>query len=182
MFKIVGGLVEFLLPGTRCVGVAVPYRAIPRTCQNVRSERLISQRQNRPVPPFQNQPLLGDRVFHPPNRALSSRGKRRIHDKPNQMEINACKPWLEGEIEAVKPKIIVALGATAAQGLLGKSFRVTKQRGRIIHVGTYPPVLATVHPSSLLRQTTEQDREWEIQLFIADLKKVTEFVHKFEPK
>jgi DNA polymerase len=103
------------------------------------------------------------------------RGKRRIHDKPNQMEINACKPWLESEIEAVKPRIIVALGATAAQGLFGKSFRVTKQRGKVIHIETYPPILATVHPSSLLRQTTEQDREREIKLFIADLKKVAKF-------
>jgi uracil-DNA glycosylase len=104
------------------------------------------------------------------------RGKRRIHEKPNQMEIAACKPWLEREIEAVQPKIIVALGATAAQGLLGSSFRVTKQRGKVLRVEGYPPILATVHPSSLLRQISHEDRERETQRFVADLKKCTEFV------
>jgi uracil-DNA glycosylase family protein len=104
------------------------------------------------------------------------RGKRRINEKPNQMEITACKPWLESEIKAVHPKLIVVLGATAAQGLLGKSFRVTKQRGKIIQLQDYPPILATVHPSSLLQQSTEQDRRREIQLFIADLKKGAEFI------
>ena len=98
------------------------------------------------------------------------RGKRRIHEKPNQMEISACKPWLDREIEAVRPKMIVALGATAAQGLLGPSFRVTKQRGKVMRVEGYPPILATVHPSSLLRQITAEDRERETQRFIEDLK------------
>jgi uracil-DNA glycosylase family protein len=105
-----------------------------------------------------------------------SRGKRRIHEKPNQMEISACKPWLIREIEAVQPKIIVALGATAAQGLLGSSFRVTKQRGHVLRVEGYPPILATVHPSSLLRQITDDDRERETQRFVADLKKCAEFI------
>lgn len=104
------------------------------------------------------------------------RGKRRIHDKPNRMEINACKPWLDKEIESVKPKIIVTLGATAAQGLLGTSFRVTKQRGKILRSGHYPPILATVHPSSLLRQKTDEDREREIKLFVADLRTGAEFI------
>ena len=104
------------------------------------------------------------------------RGKRRIHEKPNQMEISACKPWLKSEIEAVQPKMIVALGATAAQGLLGPSFRVTRQRGTVVRVEDYPPILATVHPSSLLRQISHEDRERETQRFVADLKKCAEFV------
>jgi len=104
------------------------------------------------------------------------RGKRRLHEKPNQMEISACKPWLQYEIEAVQPKVIVALGATAAQGLMGSSFRVTKQRGTVLRIEGYPPILATVHPSSLLRQITDQDRERETQQFIADLKKSAEFI------
>jgi uracil-DNA glycosylase len=104
------------------------------------------------------------------------RGKRRIHEKPNQMEISACKPWLKREIEAVQPKMVVVLGATAAQGLLGSSFRVTKQRGTVVRVEEYPPILATVHPSSLLRQISHEDRERETQQFIADLKKCAEFI------
>jgi DNA polymerase len=104
------------------------------------------------------------------------RGKRRLHEKPNQMEISACKPWLQREIEVVQPKMIVALGATAAQGLLGSSFRVTKQRGTVRRVEGYPPILATVHPSSLLRQTTPEDRERETQRFVADLRKCEEFI------
>jgi DNA polymerase len=104
------------------------------------------------------------------------RGKRRIHERPNQIEITACKPWLESEIEAVQPKMIVALGATAAQGLLGLSFRVTKQRGTIVRIENYPPILATVHPSSLLRQTSHEDRERETRRFVADLKKCAEFI------
>ena len=104
------------------------------------------------------------------------RGKRRLHEKPNQMEISACKPWLEREIEVVQPKIIVALGATAAQGLLGSAFRVTKQRGAVMRIEGYPPILATVHPSSLLRQITDEDRERETQRFVADLKKCADFI------
>ena len=104
------------------------------------------------------------------------RGKRRLHDKPNQMEIDACKPWLENEIGAVQPKLVVVLGATAGRALLGPSFRVTRQRGTIMQLQEYPPIIATVHPSSLLRQTTKEDREREIQLFIADLKKCAEFI------
>ncbi|MGC1869383.1 MAG: UdgX family uracil-DNA binding protein [Acidobacteriaceae bacterium] len=104
------------------------------------------------------------------------RGKRRLHEKPNQAEISACKPWLEREIEAVQPKMVVALGATAAQGLLGSSFRVTKQRGTVLRIEGYPPILATVHPSSLLRQITDEDRERETRFFVADLKKCAEFI------
>ena len=97
------------------------------------------------------------------------RGKRRIHKKPSMREMAACRPWLTAEIQAVKPKLIVCLGATAAQSLLGPAFRVTKDRGRVMEVAGYPPLLATVHPSSILRAQTDEDRERERRLFIADL-------------
>ncbi len=99
------------------------------------------------------------------------RGKRRIHEKPNSIEITACKPWLDAEIELVKPGLIVCLGATAAQALLGKSFRVTKDRGQKREIAGYPPIVATVHPSSILRAPDTADRERETAAFIADLKK-----------
>ncbi|HTD54857.1 MAG TPA: UdgX family uracil-DNA binding protein, partial [Silvibacterium sp.] len=93
------------------------------------------------------------------------RGKRRIHKKPSMREVAACRPWLAAEIDAVKPRLIVCLGATAAQSLLGSAFRVTKDRGRIIEIAGYPPILATVHPSSILRAQTDEDRERERRLF-----------------
>jgi uracil-DNA glycosylase family protein len=99
------------------------------------------------------------------------RGKRRIHEKPNSTEIMACTPWLDTEIDLVKPRLIVCLGATAAQGLLGKTFRVTKNRGQKLEVPGYPPIVATVHPSSILRAREATDRERETAAFIADLKK-----------
>jgi DNA polymerase len=100
------------------------------------------------------------------------RGKRRIHSKPSAMEIQACHPWLEEEIRVVGPAVIVCLGATAAQALLGKSFRVTKQRGEFVPSNLAPHVLATVHPSSLLRAPDEATRREEFARFVADLKKV----------
>jgi DNA polymerase len=96
------------------------------------------------------------------------RGKRRIHQKPNWTEMTACRPWLEAEIEAVEPRVIVALGATAAQTLLGRQFRVTKQRGELIE-SPYGNVVATIHPSAILRA---ENREAEYAGFVADLKKV----------
>jgi uracil-DNA glycosylase len=99
------------------------------------------------------------------------RGKRRIHQKPNWAEMTACRPWLETEIELVKPKVIVCLGATAAQSLLGRQFRVTKQRGVPVESDLAPVVMATVHPSSILRGPPE-DREQSMQDFIADLRAV----------
>ncbi len=104
------------------------------------------------------------------------RGKLRIHKKPRLQEIIACHPWLEAEIEAVAPRIIVCLGATAAQALLGSAFRVTAQRGQIIKKQDYPPILATVHPSSILRAPDEKRRHHERQLFIADLKKAARVI------
>ena len=79
------------------------------------------------------------------------RGKRRIHAKPNWSEIAACRPWLEAELRAVKPEILVALGATAAQALFGRDFRVTKQRGTPVETELAPEALATIHPSAILR-------------------------------
>ncbi|HEX4566830.1 MAG TPA: UdgX family uracil-DNA binding protein [Vicinamibacterales bacterium] len=100
------------------------------------------------------------------------RGKRRIHAKPNGAEIAACRPWLETEIALVKPRILVALGATAAQALLGKSFKVTQHRGRFVDSALAPRVTATVHPSSILRAPDDESRHAEMKRFVADLKRV----------
>src|ERR671939_783370 len=98
------------------------------------------------------------------------RGKRRIHQKPNSREIAACRPWLEAELRLIKPKLVVALGATAAQTIFGPSFRVTRERGKILSSDLAPKVMATVHPSSLLRQPDEESREREYALFVRDLR------------
>jgi len=98
------------------------------------------------------------------------RGKRRIHKKPSTTEMVACRPWLEAEIDVVKPDLLVALGATAAQSLLGKAFRVTEQRGKVLESDYGVPILATVHPSSLLRAPDDETRRRETDRFIADLK------------
>jgi DNA polymerase len=100
------------------------------------------------------------------------RGKRRIHKKPNSAEIAACRPWLDGEMDALKPRAIVCLGATAAQALLGRQFKVTAQRGRLIESPLAPIVVATVHPSSLLRAPDENTRRRETEAFIRDLRVV----------
>ena len=104
------------------------------------------------------------------------RGKRRIHQKPNWGEMTACKPWLEAEIELVRPKVIVALGATAAQTLLGRQFRVTKQRGVPVDSPLAPSVIATVHPSSILRAPDEAARREAMQDFVADLREVAKLI------
>ena len=98
------------------------------------------------------------------------RGKRRIHQKPNAREIAACRPWLEAELRFVKPKLVVLLGATAAQTIFGSSFRVTRERGKVLSSKFAPKVVATVHPSSLLRQPDEASREREYRNFLADLR------------
>jgi uracil-DNA glycosylase family protein len=100
------------------------------------------------------------------------RGARRIHSKPGSMEIAACFPWLKAELAAVKPRIVVALGATAAQALFGRAFRVTRDRGRPIPSRWAQYALATVHPSSLLRAPDEETRHREIARFVEDLKTV----------
>jgi uracil-DNA glycosylase len=98
------------------------------------------------------------------------RGPRRIHSKPGSVEIEACFPWLEAEIAVVKPRVIVALGATAAQVLFGRAFRVSKDRGRVIPSRWASYALATVHPSALLRAPDEETRHREIERFIGDLR------------
>jgi DNA polymerase len=100
------------------------------------------------------------------------RGKRRIHAKPNSAEIAACRPWLETEIALVKPRVLVCLGATAAQALLGKSFKVSRQRGTFVPSPLAPRVTATVHPSSILRAPDEDSRHAEMTRFVADLARV----------
>jgi uracil-DNA glycosylase len=97
------------------------------------------------------------------------RGKRRIHQKPNASEIAACRPWLDAELSVVKPKALVCLGATAAQALLGRQFRVSKERGVPVESDLAPVVMATVHPSSILRS---ENREQELELFVQDLRQV----------
>ena len=104
------------------------------------------------------------------------RGPRRIHSKPSSLEISACHPWLEGEIAAVMPRVIVALGATAAQALFGRSFPVTKERGRPIRSTLAPVAFATVHPSALLRAPDEEARHRETERFIEDLRAAAAFL------
>jgi uracil-DNA glycosylase family protein len=99
------------------------------------------------------------------------RGKRRIHQKPNAAEIAACRPWLDAELALVKPKVLVCLGATAAQALLGRQFRVSKDRGVPVESELAPVVMATVHPSSILRS---DDREAEMAMFVEDLRRVAQ--------
>ena len=101
------------------------------------------------------------------------RGKRRIHQKPNWAEMTACRPWLEAEIDVVRPRVLVALGATAAQTLLGRQFRVTKQRGEPVDSPLAEIVLATIHPSAILRA---EDRDAEYAGFVADLRKVATYL------
>jgi uracil-DNA glycosylase family protein len=100
------------------------------------------------------------------------RGKRRIHKKPNAVEITACRPWLDAEIGVIQPRAIICLGATAAQALLGPKFRVSIQRGRFVESPLADYVTATVHPSSILRAPTDEARHAEKARFIADLKKI----------
>ena len=100
------------------------------------------------------------------------RGKRRIHKKPNALEIAACRPWLEAEINAVKPKVVVCLGATAAQALLGRGFRVTQHRGVTLKSAMAPAVMATVHPSAILRAPDDETRQRETVRFIQDFKRI----------
>jgi DNA polymerase len=97
-------------------------------------------------------------------------GKRRLHEKPNRSEIAACRLWLDAEIGILKPQVVVCLGATAAQALISSSFKVTQQRGKLIPSNLAPHVMATVHPSSILRAPDEAARERERKLFVADLR------------
>jgi uracil-DNA glycosylase family protein len=100
------------------------------------------------------------------------RGKRRIHKKPNALEIRACRPWLEAEISVVKPRVIICLGSTAAQAVIGPKFKVSTQRATFVESPLAPFVTATVHPSSILRAPSDEARHTETERFIADLKKI----------
>jgi DNA polymerase len=102
----------------------------------------------------------------------AERGKRRIHKKPRYSEIHACRPWLDSELDVVKPEVLVCLGASAAQALLGRGFRVTRQRGKPVESSFAPIVIATVHPSSILRAPDEKSRHSEMTAFVDDLKQV----------
>ena len=104
-----------------------------------------------------------------------AKGKRRIHAKPNWSEIAACRPWLDAELAAVQPRVLVCLGATAAQALLGRSFRVTKERGRPVESDLAESVVATIHPSAILRME-EDEREEEMRAFVDDLRVVAKLI------
>ena len=99
----------------------------------------------------------------------TQRGKRRLHEKPNAHQVRACRPWLEAEIEVVRPRTIVLMGATAAQSVMGPAFRVSKQRGEVMSSPFGIPVVATVHPSSILRATDDASRDAAMEAFISDL-------------
>jgi DNA polymerase len=106
------------------------------------------------------------------------RGKRRIHKKPSALEISACRQWLDSEIASVQPQIVVLLGATAAQSIMGRHFLVSQQRGRWVTSQIAPYVLATVHPSSILRTADEKSRHEELAKFIEDLRPVAALVRE----
>jgi uracil-DNA glycosylase family protein len=106
------------------------------------------------------------------------RGKRRIHAKPKRIHIQACTPWLEAEIRVVRPRIVVALGATAAAALFGPQFRLTKERGTIRACALAPQALATIHPSAILRSPDDETRHAELARFIADLKVVAGLIEQ----
>jgi len=100
------------------------------------------------------------------------RGKRRIHAKPSWSELSACRPWLEAELDVVRPRVLVCLGASAAQALLGRDFRVTRQRGEWLESDLAEHVTATIHPSAILRQRDDESRQREMEAFVRDLKLV----------
>jgi DNA polymerase len=108
------------------------------------------------------------------------RGKKRIHQKPDSSEIAACRPWLDAELALLRPKVLVCLGATAAQALLGPSFRVTKSRGAFVPSSLAPYVTATVHPSSILRAPDAASRALQTRAFVQDLKTVSRKLQKIE--
>jgi DNA polymerase len=112
------------------------------------------------------------------------RGKLRIHKKPNMKEIHACRPWLEAEVQTLRPKLIVCLGSVAAQSLLGSKFRITQSHGEIHAAGDLPPVLATLHPAAILRAPTTEDRKLMAEAFIEDLRRAALFLdqNKHESK
>jgi DNA polymerase len=105
----------------------------------------------------------------------TARGKRRLHQRPDREEISACLPWLEAEVALVKPDVIVCLGATA-QALLGPAFRVTKQRGQLMASTLGAPIMATVHPSSILRAPDDESRKTALEGLVADLRQLRQYL------
>jgi uracil-DNA glycosylase family protein len=108
----------------------------------------------------------------------AERGKRRIHKKPRYSEIHACRPWLDAELRYVRPHVLVCLGATAAQSLLGRDFSVSRQRGQLIESSLAPIVTATVHPSSILRAPNDESRRAQMSSFVEDLRKVAHMARR----
>ncbi|HVJ07204.1 MAG TPA: UdgX family uracil-DNA binding protein [Acidisarcina sp.] len=106
------------------------------------------------------------------------RGSRRIHEKPRGLEMQACKPWLEAEIAAIRPRLLICLGATAAQIFFGRDYRITEHRGDVMQLAGLPPIFITIHPSAVLRITGDQDRRRELESFIRDLTKVAALVRE----
>jgi uracil-DNA glycosylase len=106
------------------------------------------------------------------------RGKLRIHKKPSMREIHACRPWLEAELEAVRPELIVCLGAVAAQSLLGSKFKITQSHGEVQKTEGLPPIIATLHPSAILRARSEEDRDHDTRVFLEDLRRVAAYVSR----
>ena len=104
------------------------------------------------------------------------KGKRRIHAKPSWSEIAACRPWLEAELAVVRPRVLVCLGATAAQALLGRDFRVTQRRGELVETDLAPKATATVHPSAILRAPDDESRRAEFAAFVDDLRVVARLI------
>lgn len=104
------------------------------------------------------------------------RGKIRLHKRPSVGEVHACRPWLDAELKVIRPELIVCLGAVAAQGLLGSRFRVTLSHGILQRASEYPPILATIHPASILRASIDADRHDQTALFVDDLRKAGEYL------
>jgi len=109
------------------------------------------------------------------------RGKRRLHEKPNAVEIAACRYWLDLELQLITPDVVVCLGSTAAQALLGRQFRVTRDRGVWVESEIAPHVIATIHPSAILRAPDDATRDKEMKRFVADLRKVAKRIDELEP-
>ncbi|MBV8051375.1 MAG: UdgX family uracil-DNA binding protein [Acidobacteriaceae bacterium] len=108
----------------------------------------------------------------------AERGKRRIHKKPRYSEIQACRPWLDAELSVVKPEVLVCLGATAAQALLGRDFSVSRRRGELVDSPLAPYVIATVHPSSVLRAVDEESRHSQYRAFVEDMRKIAALLRR----
>jgi len=103
------------------------------------------------------------------------RGKIRLHKKPSMKEITACRPWLDAELEVVQPDLIVCLGTTAAQSLLGTGFKITQKHGKLQRLAGLPPIIATLHPSAILRSRTDEDRESQMKTLVEDLREAAKF-------